>query len=769
MREVAQMSLYQTTFPVFPSFAFHLDFLEVQHTHDGNRPSLLALILKSIYLAITVTLKVEFIAAAAMDDDPNHLLLNPEAVTYLINHVFLPPQVPQSDDFDPKLESIIIKVDTASLQKLLRSSNLSQQVTIASAIAMITSLSKVHDSATRSVSENKLRDALVNLCRQGGIVPLQLRAQNCGLLVSKVDSSIQFEAFELSPLNSAVFTAKGRLQRSFPGPAISVDLNTFEQASFLTTVAHTLTKMSHQTAPGTMPQVLKAGRMHDEDRDTTHPKIVTELFMGFLRAVGKPASVSRIWKNTREEVMFQNSHQPWRRSSLWLLVRVTLQLHFSRSEIQSKPERDGYKIFMLFLTSYILEHSLKFSISNDLIYAMNAKISRRLLKLNTSIDGRILSFVQNTVQNANKLLHARWSDVMSRDGQAFDLSVLRTLDFPLDAKITLPKLDEYLKSVTQRKISTTSVTFRPISENIMFLATELPSFLEFQKGGYVTYRLKAFEAWVAANLPLWLESHKEDPSTCEKLAILIRRYHDIANHTYSGDVEGISVMILTILELWVACDESATKICEILEHYGPGIYQTNFQGLVLPFKSQMERLLRAEDYLSRRTATSDLKSPHIFCSFGKIDTFSVRYFDHSFQHQNLLKDIERQTMEDKKQKLQELSQKQEQYKNLMLLYDQNDCEFYEVVVDIINDFREKRHRTSCKKCSYKSQAGALNIMIHEWPLPKNPLEAKSVVFELQPPSFFGHWRDVTLYFKLDVLKYKYKTTQLPRCKYLLRT
>lgn len=92
----------------------------------------------------------------------------------------------------------------------------------------------------------------------------------------------------------------------------------------------------------------------------------------------------------------------------------------------------------------------------------------------------------------------------------------------------------------------------------------------------------------------------------------------------------------------------------------------------------------------------------------------------------------------------------------MLLYDQNDCEFYEVVVDIINDFREKHHRTSCKKCSYKSQAGALNIMIHEWPLPKNPLEAKSVVFELQPPSFFGHWRDVTFYFKLDVLKYKYK-------------
>ena len=100
---------------------------------------------------------------------------------------------------------------------------------------------------------------------------------------------------------------------------------------------------------------------------------------------------------------------------------------------------------------------------------------------------------------------------MSRDGQAFDLSVLKTLHFPLDAKITLPKLDEYLKLVTQRKNSTTFVKFRPFSENIMFLATELPSFLESRNKEYVTYRLKAFEAWVAANLSLWVESHKEDP------------------------------------------------------------------------------------------------------------------------------------------------------------------------------------------------------------------------------------------------------------------
>ena len=122
-----------------------------------------------------------------------------------------------------------------------------------------------------------------------------------------MDDSIQFEAFELSPLNEAVIATKGRLRRSFPGPAFSVDLKSFEQVSFLATVAHTLAKMSHQTAEGTTPQVFKAGQMHDEDRDTIHPKMVTELFIGFLRAIGRPAEVSRLWKNTREEVMIQGS------------------------------------------------------------------------------------------------------------------------------------------------------------------------------------------------------------------------------------------------------------------------------------------------------------------------------------------------------------------------------------------------------------------------------------------------------------------------------
>jgi hypothetical protein len=140
------------------------------------------------------------------------------------------------------------------------------------------------------------------------------------------------EVFELSPLNGPVLTTKGRLRRAFPGSALALTIDAFEQPEFQATIAHTLANMSHQPVVDTKPKAKKAGRMHDETRDTTHPKVVTELFMGFLRPAGEPVEgdVARLWKNTREEVVWCNALLPWRRSPVWMLLSVAMQLLFSR-------------------------------------------------------------------------------------------------------------------------------------------------------------------------------------------------------------------------------------------------------------------------------------------------------------------------------------------------------------------------------------------------------------------------------------------------------
>jgi hypothetical protein len=148
----------------------------------------------------------------------------------------------------------------------------------------------------------------------------------------------------------------------------------------------------------------------------------------------------------------------------------------------------------------------------------------------------------------------------------------------------------------------------------------------------MAYNLGAFEAWVASDLRPWLELHKWNISTCGKLSDLIQSYHDVACRFYSSNPEVISIMLLTILEFWIACDESTTHICELFRDYDLGIPQDLLQSLALPFKCQMERLFRAEDYLNRCRTRARFRVPCIFRDFGLQICFSVRYFNQSSEH-----------------------------------------------------------------------------------------------------------------------------------------
>ncbi|KAK1808508.1 hypothetical protein LTR12_017134 [Friedmanniomyces endolithicus] len=199
------------------------------------------------------------------------------------------------------------------------------------------------------------------------------------MLISRVsdqdsDLANRFEAFELSPRNNAVYQEAGRLHRSFPGSAVDIDLKVFAETGLVVTIARTLAKMSHQAAPGMQPQARKAGTNMDEDRDTTHPGMISELVMGFLNVTGHPAQVNIISKNTREEVLWRDARSPWRRSPVWMLLRVALQLKFPH---------DLYKEFIVFMMSRVINDSRNQHLSGDLCYAMMAKVARRVVKLSS--------------------------------------------------------------------------------------------------------------------------------------------------------------------------------------------------------------------------------------------------------------------------------------------------------------------------------------------------------------------------------------------------
>jgi hypothetical protein len=398
---------------------------------------------------------------------------------------------------------------------------------------------------------------------------------------------------------------------------------------------------------------------------------------------------------------------------------------------------------------------------------MYKKLDRRLGKLDLSVDASGLDFVKKTSQKALDILATRWSGVREQSAVRCDFSPLANLDFGADTFQALQPLDDYIKLISKRMSGNTTTSFRPSRTCIKTQAGELPTGLRSSTLESMVYDLKAFEAWIASDLKCWLESHKEDPATCGKLGDLIQTYHGAAFPHYLGNAEALSTMVLTILDLWIACDESATSICELLLDYDPEVPRELFQSLALPFKSQMERLLRAEEYLIRRRQGVKPTAPSVFKAFGAKDCFSVRYFDQSLEHQALQTKIESGATQLKQHKISQLRELKEQYESLMKSHDGTECDYHEVVIDAFNDFREQRHSPSCKKCGYKTQAAALSIQVYEWPLPSDALEARSTVFELQVPLSFGSWRDTTIFVILDVLKASYISTEMPRAKYLM--
>jgi hypothetical protein len=284
------------------------------------------------------------------------LRMSAGAVTYLMHHVVLPPKLPQESDYDPGHEQCLIDAVNCALQDLHENTEDGQlKEIITSAITSISILSNCRDE-NGYLSEFELKQIFWDLAHSSTevTVPLELHAQNAGLLISRRGDNIVFEPFELSPTNRAAMSTVGRLIRTFPSSASTVPVFIMQDKEFRESLAYTIAKMSTQYAPDCRPKVQKNGIWIEEDRDTIDPIMVTDWFMNYTAALGALVDSVRITKNTREQVLWKDCRHPWRRSPLWLLIRVTLQLHFVRSGSSGQPLDGLYKLFVAQLLSYIL-------------------------------------------------------------------------------------------------------------------------------------------------------------------------------------------------------------------------------------------------------------------------------------------------------------------------------------------------------------------------------------------------------------------------------
>lgn len=487
--------------------------------------------------------------------------------------------------------------------------------------------------------------------------------------------------------------------------------------------------------------------------DTTNPALVTGLLHGFLLSNGNHSPGNTIWKNTREEVSAVDARSPpWKRSAVWLLIRVAFQLAMSTKGAHS----DGiYKRWMVFHMAQLLSAATAEGLSSDVIACMNAKLARRLVKLELQEHEDWLKDVAEHMKNAKNLLESRWREVIDARTQLLGFTRLAGPQVEEDTQFHLPELDSFLASITNRRLVDKGPAFCPKSQIPSFSPSELPAINSIEGSGtYKVQSLYAFEEWVSGNLDGWTQQNEKNPRTCSRIETVIQEYHEIAKVLYRDSAEGTSAMLMTILDLWVACDQSALAIHPLLSQFDHEIPIEPFRYLLLRFKSDMGRLFRAERYLKARSNNVTRRNERsAILAFGKDRCFSAEFAADSPTHQGILDRILEQAEETKRKKRDEFERLRTEYRALMKRCAQTTCIQHDRLDDV-HENSDRSHSQACDRCMYEAEAGNLKITAYEWPLPSNKAERWSVIFELAVPPAFRAWRDISIFVLNDVLGYR---------------
>ena len=556
---------------------------------------------------------------------------------------------------------------------------------------------------------------------------MHIRAQNAAFVVRRLPPGdfVQFEVFEVSLRNTDVMTTAGKLLCSYPGPAIRVPTDLFMDECFLRQLSSFLVLMDVDGLDAA-PTTSKGGSIVVEAHESVHPRYISELLMGILGGCGQPADVDRFTKRIGDEVLSNNSYKPWRRSPLWLILKVSIQ--------SSLRVTDLYKPFILFFHNHLLRRCVQRNFPSELLYTMRAKMARRLSKMGPSASRHI---VHESFEKTGALLSKRWT-AFQAEGSASPTLQLDRLNFTADAEVSLHNSNEYLATTLRsgsRGVS--QVRFTPPDGARL---NSVHDFTQFTNGQFTNavekdrcVALKDFEFAVEKNLESWVAATRDDDDAPNVVATCIQQYVDAARHLYGSNAEDNSIMILTIMNLWVALDTLTIRQCPLLKQYSPEIPSHFLHPLLLHRSSTLERALHIEEYLNRRhnEARNDTS---IFSNDITELSFAVKYFRASGDLQRLNDEIFTDAKQERASKRAELVSLNKLRKSLLSKAS---------VLDHEVNTNGHHRRWRCEKCQMENEAISLKIRIHEWPLPSSVVRAQQTVFELSPPPAFSAWRDTT--------------------------
>lgn len=577
------------------------------------------------------------------------------------------------------------------------------------------------------------------------VLLVPINAQNAVLIVRRNTETVVFECFEASPSASAVMECKGSLVRTFPAQARAIRVSIFDDPRFRNELAATLSKLDMEVIDEMMPQSRKAGSTMAETRDTAHPGLVSDMLMAILASVGQSVQAQQLSKRTRDDVLWSDTLLPWRRSPLWLAIRVTIQMTLYRTLRQEGHNQ--YKNFMIYLMSGVGSVALLENKPVDTCHVILAKIARRVHKLG----GHTLSFVQQKAFNICQRVRAQqsknWEEIQQLDADR--RTTVEDHHFTDDTALSLLASRPYLDAALAHHQNTApfATSFTPNCRTWLAWDRGLPKLdTSSVTKEEVVFVLAEFESWVAVSLPAWVakfDSSSPAHEDCKALANLGECYWSTSEASYNGAPEQLSIMLLTIAELWYAIDRVAILLFPLLKQYSPVVPPDMFYPLLLPKRHHLQRLHNVEQHIKSRHANANQRNLSIFSDPGST-SFAVKYYATSASHKALRTRIEAEASNRRAAKKAEWEVASQKHRQLILEAEKLECG------TIALQYGGRGHHPSCEKCHLKSQANNMTISKYEWPLPADEYFCLSAVFELDCPTGFVAWRNFTWMLTHDI-------------------
>lgn len=667
---------------------------------------------------------------------------------FLINNCFLPPKLPQQDENEVGA-AVLMSLFHELAQKYGRSLSTEEQIHWELVTFSMSLWKSVFNE--NALCEEQIMMALRKM-KPGSTVLIFVKSQNAAITITKQNSLMKFECWEVSAKQEDVLSTKDALIREYPARAVQVPCDVVLEKCFLQELVKYLYGLAVDTSvPISMEKVYKGGSQIEESRQSNHPRLVTEWLFTLLASYGTPCQTEAVRKRTHDDVQFQRALHPWRRSPMWSCMKVALQLMILNSPLKHY-EHNHYKNFMLYFLADLSMRLFEHQPDWDYLHIIRTKIARRAAKIGTNMPDFVVRRSTQVVQRISVHMKAQWKEVQTRDNvetpaieqQNFDLDILLTRSGPQLFKIYQEALDDF-KQVSSCDEPSSATVYR-----LSFSQTGLPLFcqpLNCEEGQQLEI-IVAVQDWIDNRLKHWMEKTDASSIACTELKSLMNTYWGHGHRCFWQYADLMSGVLLRLMEMWTALDRMTIKLHPLLCEYSPEIPPSIFEPLLLASRSHLVRLHTIEQYLKQRHEQCLSSLPSIF---GPVTTnsLSVRVFDRSPHLKHILKKIQDHATVQRASTISEFHAEKKEFDELMKQASEMICDEYWITEG--ERAGESVHRRKCKKCGIIRKAYNLHVEKFEEPLPTYEPQQKAVVFELRPPQTLLLWRNATWELMHDIL------------------